>query len=701
LLAKPSGETLTISSGSLLGRGIQDLDLLNVVYPNGETSTILYTGGGLQIPTLSYSSGAFVGVQAIETNVVWTSIGQKEFYGQILSTSPLIESVFGKSFSEEFVKILLLSGLIDTQVLDIANELVKNVEWLKGFSEEKRIELAKKIAEYVKKGETAEEAIERARKESEEYIRGVENAIYAFCDSISDTKLAGEVRDFLKHVLNIMGPDDARWLLNLLENVYARGGNDKLRSVVEKVFRYPESKTHGCALSSTKIAQLMKLEESALMVLLEKTLESEGGEIVVDRFERTISESGYISHSGSFEEGLYLVRVIRKEDGKMFEWSTEKRETSNRLSFRVPERFKNELIGKEVEIIILRYDYSLHFKCEGLNFFFSPRTGLIIEGRQIELESVAPRSWGIIHGASMEIKLKERSITGAEIYFVFFEDGEFRVTFTVTGTRGATLSIEGNLLIIEYDSNEAIVPIVVKEWRVEEEYKLNIPAEGEIAISLIKELRKIFGYYNVEELRSQLEEGEVVLVAYFDNGRYAYCGIGNLHIRVPEGAKVLEYIVFWPHKSEGLKLSDVEIEMIKKANDRQLGDFGRNKLASALENGEVLEIGDVKAVYTEVPIGDTGKHVDIVVETNDGHFIVIEAETTRNSDLDTIAKRSGDGAGQLENYRKLIKEYGLDLSGRSKKEPVKNVDAYWVYVLYPDFENKVMRLVPRKLSEGG
>ncbi|MBO3809706.1 MAG: BREX system Lon protease-like protein BrxL, partial [Candidatus Brockarchaeota archaeon] len=85
LLARPSGEALTIDVGSLVARGIQDMSLLNVVYPNGETSTVIYTGGNLQIPPLSYPSGAFVGVQAVETKVVWTGVNQREFYGQIAS----------------------------------------------------------------------------------------------------------------------------------------------------------------------------------------------------------------------------------------------------------------------------------------------------------------------------------------------------------------------------------------------------------------------------------------------------------------------------------------------------------------------------------------------------------------------------------------------------------------------------------------
>ncbi|MEM2687694.1 MAG: hypothetical protein QW796_05030 [Thermoproteota archaeon] len=351
LLAKPSGEILIISSGSLLGRGIQDLGLLNVVYPNGETSTVFYTGGDLQIPALSYSSGAFVSVQVIETKVIWTSIGQKEFYGQVLSTEQLAESVLGKDFAKELVKTLLLSGLTDTQALDIATGLVKNVEWLKGVSEEKRVELVKKIAEYVKKGETAEEAIERVKKESEQYFKDVENAIYVFCDTITDAQLAAEVRDFLKHVLSTMGPDAARWLLNLLSNIYygtsKSGGNanGKLRSVVEKFFMYPESKMHGCALASTKIAQLMKLEESALMELLEEyfreiserttTFELEGKRITLTKGSQATLYSGEFEKIGP---GAYKIVISWKWD------EGEKGTVEGTMSFSITRSTKSDYI---------------------------------------------------------------------------------------------------------------------------------------------------------------------------------------------------------------------------------------------------------------------------------------------------------------------------------------------------------------------
>ncbi|MEM3712338.1 MAG: hypothetical protein QXR97_02190 [Thermoproteota archaeon] len=206
-------------------------------------------------PTLSYSSGAFVGVQAVETRIAWTgSINKREFYSQIASVSSLIESILGRDFAREFVETVLLSQLTDSQALDIANILVKNLEWIKTLSEQKRIELVKKIAYYVKKGETAEEAIERIKKESEEYVKNVENEIIAFLQEIGDPELAKEIADLFECIRRNLPDwvDAAKWLLEVLRKVRSEKGNTGLKIAVEKGFKYSE----GCAQASSVINEL-------------------------------------------------------------------------------------------------------------------------------------------------------------------------------------------------------------------------------------------------------------------------------------------------------------------------------------------------------------------------------------------------------------------------------------------------------------
>jgi len=299
LLARPSGETLTITQMDLTQRGIIDPGLLSIFYPSGETSMVIYTGKDLQAPLFSYSSGAFVGIQAVETRVVWTSVDKKAFYEQVASVSGLLGSILGSDFKEELLKAILVTGLTDAQALDVANTLARNVEWLKTLSRGRRMELVRKITDYVKKGDTAEEAVERAKKESEEYVKNIENEIAAFYSSIliSDAQLAKEVLELIDCVKRNLGYDAAKWLLDVLKKVYGKalnssGGNRevanaKLRDVVEKAFRYPESTLEGCALASAIVSEMR-----------EKSIEQASEEL---------------NRIANYPEGLRVKAVLRKE----------------------------------------------------------------------------------------------------------------------------------------------------------------------------------------------------------------------------------------------------------------------------------------------------------------------------------------------------------------------------------------------------
>ncbi|MEM3389553.1 MAG: hypothetical protein QXI42_08125 [Thermoproteota archaeon] len=206
------------------------------------------------------------------------------------------------------------------------------------------------------------------------------------------------------------------------------------------------------------------VEEEVGEVEREEALSSESGEIVVGELDKTIPGSGYVKCRGKFEEGMYLIRVLRKDDGEVFEWSTRKEKADEALDINVPEEFRDELAGKESKITVVKYYYSLHFKCRGSNFYFSPREGLIVDGREIELESVKPLTWSERHRASMVAKLAQRNIAGGEVYLVLYEDGE--VSFAYGGAldkeyyRKATLKVEGDLLIIRHTDGETTVPIV-------------------------------------------------------------------------------------------------------------------------------------------------------------------------------------------------------------------------------------------------
>ncbi|MBO3839408.1 MAG: hypothetical protein QXS66_04350 [Thermoproteota archaeon] len=440
----------------------------------------------------------------------------------------------------------------------------------------------------------------------------------------------------------------------------------------------------------------MKLEEDALRKTLEEALSSESGEITVAKFEKMIPKTGHIRYRGRFEKGLYLIRVVRREDGKIFEWSMRKEETGDELAVCVPREFLGELVEKEVEITVVKYDYSLHFKSKGPNFYFSPREGLIVEGREIELERIKPHSWSREHGASMVAKLKESSISGSEIYFMFFEDGDFSLFFKEEmegGEHKATLSIEGNLLIIEYEERKSIVPIVVQEWKEGVKYYLNIPVEEKVTMKLVDRLRKIFGYFNVEALQKKIDEGELLLIAYFDNGRFTTCSIRELRIYVPSGAKVLEYVVIhstlkFPYSG---KLSEIHAEEIKEASPDRVGDYGEDVAKVYMENDRVAEIGKAKFIAEEVKIKVTKERVDLVFKAEDDRFVIVEVKASKTSE-EELAGDVHRGLEQLKGYREHIREYGLDLTEEGLGiEKGGNIKAYVIVYVFFDLENKEVR----------
>ncbi|MBO3842105.1 MAG: hypothetical protein FGF48_06775, partial [Candidatus Brockarchaeota archaeon] len=544
--------------------------------------------------------------------------------------------------------------------------------------------------------------------EAEEYVKNVELEIIGFCNSISNSQLAGEVEDLLRHILDTLGPNAADWLLELLRDVYSKAlveSNDNrdyadanLRSVVEKVFKYPESKLHSCRLASVKIPQLMELQRGVLMKLVEEILSSESGEVVVygpDKIK--VFGSGYIELRGKFEKGLYLIVVKRMEDEKVFKWSTRKEETGD-FSLTIPKRFRDELKGKEVEITIIKYDYSSHFRSEGPNFSFSPMEGLIVDGREIEIGRPEPRPWSVEHRTAMTVKLAERSIDGVEVYLVFYEDGDVSVTFGGKGTLyGVTsLRIEGEILIIEYNAGsrvyKAIVPLIIEKWEVGRRYDLYIRVEKREGIGMVKELRKLFGYYNTEELRQKIEEGELKIVACFDNGRFAICGTGKLTINVPEGAEVLEYIVI--HKpSYSEELSDEDVRWLKNASTVARGNRAKDMARMAIEAGKLAGLEEMEFVDEEIEIGIKGEKgvIDLVFKTKNNRLAIVEVEST--IDPNYISDCLKKGANQLKDYKRLIEKYGIDLSGKGLGiMKAEDIEAYVVVYVFFDLKNKKVEM---------
>ncbi|MEM3025903.1 MAG: hypothetical protein QXP19_00105, partial [Thermoproteota archaeon] len=424
-LALPSGGSLILPGSSLASTGVQ-AGLLNIIYPNGESSTAIYTGGALQIPLFSYSSGAFVGIQAVETRIVWTgAIGLRELYTQVASVSEIIRNALGRAFSEEFVETLLLSGLTDSQALDVANELVRNLEWLKAFSSSRRIEAVRRITEYVVEGETAEEAVEKVRRESEEYVKNLELELIEFYNSISDTMLANQVLSLIKHIQERLGPEAARWLLEVLKRTYMEtlsstlgdreAADNRLRSVVEKAFKYPESVTQGCALSSAVVVELM-----------EKSVEE-----AWETLNRLVN----------YPDGLRVKCVLKPHE--------------DRFTIHIPEEQLASYLGSEACWIRMEVKGTVLYKKYNPTFNFDVPPGLGEAGEEIEITIRKITPYEFIRTAITEGRMPFDIEFSLERYWLVVGDGKIET------------SLKQGMYYDRGDKGPAVV-FTIKDWQGEE-----------------------------------------------------------------------------------------------------------------------------------------------------------------------------------------------------------------------------------------
>ncbi|MEM2294527.1 MAG: hypothetical protein QXX41_14745, partial [Nitrososphaerota archaeon] len=231
------------------------------------------------------------------------------------------------------------------------------------------------------------------------------------------------------------------------------------------------------------------------------------------------------------------------------------------------------------------------------------------------------------------------------------------------------------------------------EWKEGVKYYLNIPVEEKVTMKLVDRLRKIFGYFNVEALQKKIDEGELLLIAYFDNGRFTTCSIRELRIYVPSGAKVLEYVVIhstlkFPYSG---KLSEIHAEEIKEASPDRVGDYGEDVAKVYMENDRVAEIGKAKFIAEEVKIKVTKERVDLVFKAEDDRFVIVEVKASKTSE-EELAGDVHRGLEQLKGYREHIREYGLDLTEEGLGiEKGGNIKAYVIVYVFFDLENKEVR----------
>jgi len=689
-LALPSGDSLLLSETSLAKMGVQE-GLVEIIYPNRETYIGIYTGGSFQAPLFSYSSGAFVGIQAVETRIVWTSMGQREFYAQVASVSELLGSMFGRGFKEELVETVLLNGLTDAQALDVVNTLARNVEWLKTLSSRGRTELVRRITDYVAKGETAEEAIERARKESEEFVKSLELETLEFYNSISDAQLANEVLSLIRHIQERLGAEAARWLLTVLQRVYAEAlkstmgdrefASNRLRSVVEEAFKYPESIAQGCALSSAIVKELMQTGTD----LLTPKHFSEGV---------SVWSGGYIRIEKKIEPGLYW--IIAKENGKILAtWTWRTVEGSSLVH--VPSDKVDILKGKVFDLEIYPYKWELYFPKEfdayDYHFEIDPwRNTLRIDkdGEKYTIPFNNPRiKESTPRGVALVVETSLRSTRyGTLLILEFFEKG---MGFSVVEKSGYAHPIESfeirdGLVEILHENEVFKAPLNPKELRygkIELERPIDL-SDLEYGTSLVVLLRERFRYGDVEELRENLKTEREILRLYWDNGKVTYCANEILGIKIPGGTKKIVAI-------ERARIMEVEkfvfdvVRAEESTRDHYTGRAGEAivRFTPELAKYVINEVRRELGIGEEVPLKLLSVRFDkdeyyearekvisedvrpdflVVKEDTDEVEAFVELKTTIELNPEAFERAMNDAIGEVEGVKKYY-NVGLTIPG--------------------------------------
>ncbi|MEM3648942.1 MAG: hypothetical protein QW506_07245, partial [Thermoproteota archaeon] len=626
--------------------------------------TTLYTGGSLQIPLHSYFSGAFLGVQTVETRVVWTgTMGRREFYSQVAGVSELLGSVLGRVFAERLVETVLQSGLTDAQALDVVNTLVRNVEWLKTLTGSSRVEAVRRITDYVRKGDTAEEAREKVEKESDEYVKNLWIQINSFLQNIGDPELAGKVVKLLECVSRnlVDEPNATSWLLGFLASIRAQGGNAMLRSIVENLFKYDESVTQGCTVASSVVRELMRLDRKKLLSLLGETSWTQGW----TSFVVSVGENRYINFGRVETAKATLLRiiaggsefiVIRINGHDVIRKLNPERKGS--YQWMMPE-FVGDFGEKGDEITVMVRPLS----------------------RREFIESV-------VRSLPFNLRLKLESDDRGMLTFMDALSFPVRVTRFEWSEGNNALEVD---LEFRGTHRGETVP-----------HTLAIAAKGDEVKAVIR-----FGRTSgaVNSIRLGTLEGHIV-IKYHDsesNGDFD-------HDTLPENVVVLvEKKREETDELELRRLSEDEVRQIEEWLKSNQQTFFGNKIRDIVMDA-IIRAGEIAGrkiktdkIVKEAQICDEKEQVDIVAESVDGGLVVVEVKST--IDPENIWEQYEKAWKQLKaetesgkpGYIQLIKEHGLKVIDKVRRD----VEAYIIVVVRVDLETGLLNIeFMEEVSEG-
>jgi len=571
------GGSLVISNEELASRGIRKYDILSVVYPNGEYYSSFYTGGDLVIPSNGYT-GAFVDVEKLTPNLSESTLSQLEAAYNFISKEI---SKAADSFASS-----TLRKLTEAQVLDVSNTIVNELPSLKVLGSEELKRIVEELVDYESSGKSAEERLKEILKENDNYLKAVKASSEELVERIEtvNPSLAEEVRSVA--------------LRSLEEDQSGKLTNEFLEFIKENYKDYAYAELEEAENKELEgMMNMLKLDDSSVQLTdiiprLKDVKYYEFRNIHVEK-------NGLIYFGQAIEEGRYLVRATAK-DGNVYKWIVE---TKGSNQIRVSSKYQNELKDETLDKLqLISYIPEIHFPREfsvsGHSLYLDLfRKTLTIDGKEVKIVSFEENPYFRAHKFSIKVETNLKSIRGAEIVFMFYEDET--VEFYTSSSNVypiCDLSFEpGSVLTITYSlgksrTEQAVVPLKPKPLQKRtpiELGELSVDVEGKNYVGISEALKKVFGYDNFKMLQEEIENDEAGLLVKFDDGSDAYCRSPKPVVHVPKGAKKIVAVEIFPAEKTGEDIIDDEIR--EHINQYEIGKERGDQGKMDYELGEIGE----------------------------------------------------------------------------------------------------------------
>jgi len=243
-----------------------------------------------------------------------------------------------------------------------------------------------------------------------------------------------------------------------------------------------------------------------------------------------------------------------RKTGRSFGWSLTTRGTRR---IRVPRRHLRNLADEELGRIELfeTYLHEVHFPKKFPVFEHNPMLNLKgrtlrIDGKRIKVTETKETGKHGSYGSALAVRTELVSIEGTPLMFKFFENGTVEIMIGRRVYPIVRLKTHGDLLVVtakesSTSSRNIEVPFGHKELKTGIAYDLRdlrLRAKAARHTSMCEDLKRIFGYHNIENLKAAVEKCEVALMIGFDNGHCVHCENPKLVFTVPRDVARVESI---------------------------------------------------------------------------------------------------------------------------------------------------------------